>query len=451
MSTGTTGRPPRKVIAPGHRHLLRLSVVENAFFVAATAFAFYFAYVIVRSGGNLLQHVLALLLFWAVLAYLALPRLNQILSAIYVPDYFMGRTRAGDGVLGDAVNVALRGTEDQVHTTMRQAGWSMADPVTLRSSWDIIVSAVAKRSYPTAPVSPLFLFGAMETFAYEQQVGGNASQRHHVRFWRTPTGWLLPGGHQVDWLAAASFDRAVGLSLFTLQVTHKIDGDIDVERDHVVDTVTTAEPAVSVHVIEDFSTGYHSRNGGGDVIHTDGNLPVLDLAAVTATAPVDPSQPDVSGPDRSRTDGSRPGSSSRRGGDVASRPPTVLLAAVLALVSTLAGSGRRLYDLLTLDPRVSTGLADAAQAATARTVSATLLTALGVGMLVLAFETYRGRSWARVGLLGVAAATLASHVGIGSQGIGTLADFAVDLAIMYTLTTTTARSWTGDVRRRPVS
>ena len=66
-------------------------------------------------------------------------------------------------------------------------------------------------------MSPLFLFGRMQDFAYQQEVAGNPAKRHHVRFWRTPDGWLLPGGTRVDWLAAGTFDRAVGFSLFTRQ------------------------------------------------------------------------------------------------------------------------------------------------------------------------------------------------------------------------------------------
>ena len=105
-----------------------------------------------------------------------------------------------------------------------------------------------------------------------------------MRFWKCPPGWLLPGGYRADWLAAGTYDRSVGLSLFTLQVTHKIDADTDVERDHVVATVSAAEPAASVITIRDFSTGYHARNGGGDAIVTDGDLPVLDVRGVDAPA-----------------------------------------------------------------------------------------------------------------------------------------------------------------------
>ena len=45
---------------------------------------------------------LGFLIGWAaLLAYLLLPRIHQILTALYVPDYFIGRTRTSDGLLGD--------------------------------------------------------------------------------------------------------------------------------------------------------------------------------------------------------------------------------------------------------------------------------------------------------------------------------------------------------------
>lgn len=220
--------------------------------------------------------------FWVLLAYLVLPRLHRILTTIYVPDYFIGRARTSDGLLGDPVNLALMGSQDQLLAALSAAGWRAADPVTLRSSWRIVTSTVLRRSYDEAPVSPLFLFGHQQDLAFQQEVDGNPAQRHHVRFWRCPEGWLLPGGRQVDWLAAATFDTSVGLSLFTLQITHRIDADTDVERDHVVRTLMDADAAVSLDILKDFATGYHARNGGGDSIRTDGDLPVVDLRALSA-------------------------------------------------------------------------------------------------------------------------------------------------------------------------
>ncbi len=215
--------------------------------------------------------------FWALLAYLVLPRLHRILTAVYVPNYFIGRTRTSDGLLGDPVNLAFMGTRKQIEVIMGTAGWTKADPVTAQSSWRIITSTLRRKSYPEAPVSPLFLFGRQQELAYQQEVDGNPKQRHHIRFWPCPEGWLLPGGRKVEWLAAATYDTAVGLSFFTLQVTHRIDANIDIERDHVIATLRDANPSIAVDVLENFSSGYHSRNGGGDSIHTDGDMPVVEL------------------------------------------------------------------------------------------------------------------------------------------------------------------------------
>ena len=251
------------------------------FFVFAGLAAIWLAYLSFTATFELgWWGILGAIAFWVLLAYLVLPRLHRILTTIYVPDYFIGRARTSDGLLGDPVNLAFMGSGEQIEAALRAAGWTRADDVTLRSSWRIIASTLTRRSYDEAPVSPLFLFGRQQDFAYQQEVDGNPAQRHHVRFWKCPDGWLLPGGRRVDWLAAGTFDTAVGLSLFTLQITHRIDADTDVERNHIVTTVSAADPRVAVDVLRDFSTGYHSRNGGGDSIVTDGDLPIVDVQAV---------------------------------------------------------------------------------------------------------------------------------------------------------------------------
>ena len=261
------------------------ALLDGFFFVYAGIAAVWLAWLILSESFDWGWYgIVAVVLFWGVLAYLVLPRLHRILTTIYVPDYFIGRARTSDGLLGDPVNLALDGPEASLHAAMGAAGWTRADDVTFATSWRIVQSTITRRSYDEAPVSPLFLFGRQQDFAYQQEVADNPAKRHHVRFWRTPDGWLLPGGRRVDWIAAGTFDRAVGLSLFTLQVTHKIDADIDVERDHIVATVLGANPMARVDVLADFATGYHSRNGGGDTIRTDGDLPVLDLSGVPVAA-----------------------------------------------------------------------------------------------------------------------------------------------------------------------
>lgn len=276
------GKYPRYDHAAGHsKERKRIEIyprIDALFVLYATLLSVILAALFLREGftGNP-KRLVNILVFWLVFTYVALPRLHQALTRVYVPDYFIGRTRTADGLLGDPVNMAFEGEERDIHVAMRRAGWVMAEENTLHSARKMITAFLLFRSYPEAPVSSLFLFGRRHEFAYQQEVGGTTVKRHHIRFWRVPKGWVMPGGHRLTWLAAATYDRSVGFSRYTWQITHKIDENTDVERDYVVDTLLWADPEIPVGVIKDYSTSYHHVNGGGDPLRTDGHLPVVNL------------------------------------------------------------------------------------------------------------------------------------------------------------------------------
>lgn len=280
-------QPPRYDHARGHSaegpRFELYALLDTLFIAAGVVVSIWIALLYLVEGFSLTPvRLLYLLGFWVLLTYITLPRLHQLMTWIYLPDYFFGRTRTAEGVLSDPINLAVDGSERDLHVAMRRAGWVLAEERTLGSAWSMVRSTLLRRSYPAAPVSDLYLQGRRHDFTYQQEVGGTTTKRHHVRFWRMPPDFVLPGGYRTDWLAAGTYDRAVGFSFFTLQITHRIDENIDVERDFVVDTVRYADPAVEVEVIEDFSTSYHHRNGQGDRIRTDGDLPVIDVAGAAA-------------------------------------------------------------------------------------------------------------------------------------------------------------------------
>lgn len=404
------------------------SRLDHAFFILGGAAAVWLAFLLVGESFHLgWGQVWFYFFFWAFLAYLLLPRLHRILTTIYVPGYFIGRARTSDGLLGDPVNVALLGDEPQLHAVMRAAGWTQADEVTLKSSRRIISSTIFRRSYSEAPVSPLYLFDRQQDFAYQQEVDNNPGKRHHVRFWRCPEGWLLPGGHKVDWLAAGTYDRSVGFSLFTLQITHKIEQNTDVERDHIISSVTAADPRVTVQVIEDFSTGYHSRNGGGDSISTDGDLPIVDARRVQVPAH-QPSRPTDS---RDR----RPAPTMVGAALVVARS---IAAFVLAL--TLVTSSDVFSDITTdgdpLDPQTTT---------TVVTFVAVVVLIFGLGEVFLAWRIFLGSNGARViamGLSSVSVVVQAVDYFTGSTNItleAGLSGVATDILVLLALSSQRAR------------
>ena len=405
-------RPPRKT----SRDWTVEDAVDGGFFVVAALLVVWLGWEVLSGESGLsLLGIVSGIVFWLLLAYVGLPRLQQLLARIYVPDYFIGRAVTDVGLLGDVVNLAADGSAEDVHEAMTRAGWTRADDVTLRSSWGIVISAVLRRSYPAAPVSPLLLFGRQQAFAYEQEVDGNASQRHHVRFWPVPEGWVLPGGFRVDWLAAATYDRAVGLSAFTLQVTHKVDGDVDIERDYVVGTVRYAMPDTRLRVIEDFSTAFTSRNGGGDIVRTDGSLAIVDVDGLSGqhTAP-------------------SPGAPRRAPWERRLPPPALLICGAFGLGKALL----TLIGAITL--ALHGGLAD--------TITEVVGMAVGASAVVALWGFTLGRRrWARTLLMAVATVDAVSQLvllsGAAHPGLLVLATTSLSVLVIVTVSSTSVRRW----------
>jgi hypothetical protein len=400
-----------------------------AFFIGAAA-AIWLGLIIAIQGFQSPWALVWFLPVWGITAYLVLPRLHRLLSDLYVPDYFFGRTRTADGLLGDPVNLGIDGTAAQLDEVMTRAGWKRADDITALSTWRIIVSSLTGRSYPTAPVSPLMLFRRRQDVAYQQEIDGNPRQRHHVRFWHCPPGWLLPGGARTDWLAAATFDTHVGVSFFTLQITHRIAEDTDVERDHVVSSLKAADPAVSVRVLRDFTSGYHSRNGGGDRFVTDGDLPIVDISAVTVPVAAAGS-----------TGSTEPGAASEP--MIARAPLSAITAFALILLTALTQLGSLFwsgeFSLVVADGGLSGGLAVA--------VALTVIAALLGGQLLLGWLVLRRGRRSRallVVLLTLSIVIMAADYLDGSAILGldeTLLAASVQCAALLALSSESTGAW----------
>jgi len=130
-----------------------------------------------------------------------------------------------------------------------------------------------------APVSPLLFEGRQQDLAFEKAVGKSADERHHVRFWQTKSSGA---DGQPLWLGSASFDRGVGFSHDTGQITHHIAPDVDAERDLVIGDLQAAGQLSSTYEIAGIGATRTGRNGGGDPYFTDGKALIGVLRAVGA-------------------------------------------------------------------------------------------------------------------------------------------------------------------------
>ena len=190
------------------------------------------------------------------------------------------RTTSAHKVKGDAINIAIIGSDSELVSAMHLAGWVIADRANRQSDIAIVKSVLFNRADSAAPVSPLYLFGRAQDIAFERQVGRSARSRHHVRFWRA--NGVTHAGRPV-WLGDATFDLRVGVTQ-TLHPTHHIASDIDEERDTLVANLARAGQVATLFTVSGIGPRVESHNAGGDRFDTDGEIDVVTLPV--ANAPV---------------------------------------------------------------------------------------------------------------------------------------------------------------------
>ena len=237
--------------------------------------------------------ILASLTFWLFLAYLALPAMWTRIERHNLLAKHDMLTRTRQGFAGDPINVGLVGEESEILCAFRSAGWTLADSVTLRSSLKIAGSVALRRPDPAAPVSPLYFENRVEDVAFQLPVGLSAATRHHIRLWKTGDS---PFDHRPLWLASASYDRGVGLSHYTLQVTHRIAPDRDAERAFVGEALAKAGAVRGFFQFAGIGPTLRGKNGGGDPYFTDGEVLVALLQQNCALRPDEKVAPPVNPP-----------------------------------------------------------------------------------------------------------------------------------------------------------
>lgn len=231
---------------------------------------------------------LILLAVYTAIAYMALPafwtvdeRHRQNLSTFL--------TRTVDGIPGDPINIALVGSQEDVIRAFAAAKWHAADPITLKTSLEIGVDVILDRPYRDAPISTLLFEGRRQDLAFEKPSGESPDTRHHTRLWQADG--VGEDGRDF-WYGAVSYDRGVGVSHYTGEITHHIGPDLDAERAFVIDGLKKADYVSSTEIIDGIGRTDHAVNGGGDPYFTDGMI----LEAVLSASPQPPVLPKCGGP-----------------------------------------------------------------------------------------------------------------------------------------------------------
>jgi hypothetical protein len=185
-----------------------------------------------------------------------------------------GVDRRDNRPVGDIVNMAFLGSRQELEHAFSASGWAKADPPSRKTKKQAYYAFNAMRAYANAPVSALFYKGTLPEMVFEKSLN-TVTKRHHIRVWYAG----VVDGHEL-WLGAATHDTGGTFNPHYFRFTHKIDPNVDDERDKIVTDLRfagCAEPEMRVDRPAAAASGF-DRNS-----ITDGAASVLSLTDCPAS------------------------------------------------------------------------------------------------------------------------------------------------------------------------
>jgi len=176
------------------------------------------------------------------------------------------------GNLGDMVNFIMVGSQDRVQEALEAANWHLADVDSKQAGVKAIVNTYEKKDYLEMPMSHLYLFDRTQDFGYEQaQAYAVVASRHHFRLWKAPFTWK----DQTVWVGAGTHDVGFEKDIRTGKLTHKIDPDVDAERENIAQGLEKSGQLKTITYYLPPNPVQEAENASGGGYHSDGRIAVL--------------------------------------------------------------------------------------------------------------------------------------------------------------------------------
>jgi hypothetical protein len=192
-------------------------------------------------------------------------------------------TRVQDpaGTQGDRVNFIVVGDEKRLVEAFKQAGWAIVDKTNQNAMVAMGLSVLTKQSYVTLPMSELQLFGRGQDYGFAQ---GDplkvVATRHHFRLWKAP--FTLDGVTVIA--GAGTHDIGFDRDQRNNGVTHKIDPDTDLEREHIAKTLQMTGIVAKLDYMTAQGAITKAKTAHGEEFYSDGRTLIIYLIPEATTA-----------------------------------------------------------------------------------------------------------------------------------------------------------------------
>ena len=182
------------------------------------------------------------------------------------------------GNAGDNTNFVVIGDEKKVLAAFEAAGWVQVDRAKEDAILHGLLSVLTKAAYVELPMSELMLFGRVQDYglAHAEPIAVVA-QRHHLRLWKAP--FTVEG--QELWVGAATHDIGFDRDQRNNGVTHKIDPDVDLEREYVAQSLDETGLVASLSYLVPAQPSKEARTATGATFKSDGRMLIIQLSANT--------------------------------------------------------------------------------------------------------------------------------------------------------------------------
>jgi hypothetical protein len=184
------------------------------------------------------------------------------------------RVQDQQGNLGDMVNFALIGSQDQVEKAFQNAGWVKVDSSSQDAVVHGLIQTLQHKAYLEMPMSTLYLFERPQDLSYARADPITvAAERHHLRVWKSSE---TVGGKPL-WVGSSTHDIGFEKDQRNNGVTHKIDPEIDKERDFLEQSFAAAGDLMAAAYVTPSDPLTTARTATGGSFQSDGRIVVLTL------------------------------------------------------------------------------------------------------------------------------------------------------------------------------
>ena len=191
--------------------------------------------------------------------------------------YLPSRVSNREGREGDMVNLIFVAQQQQLQDAFQRAGWVQTDKWNPILAWHLLQHGTGDSRVPMAR---FYLFGRVQDYSYAlPDADAVVSRRHHLRIWKTD---CTVDGTPI-WVGSATHDVAIEIAKNGRLINHRIDPEVDAERDFIAGDLTANLSVSSQEYLHGVNPVYNAETSSGESYYSDSRILLLDLKEPTST------------------------------------------------------------------------------------------------------------------------------------------------------------------------